>query len=58
MVAKKIPTLQNRAKMKIEWVVDPGPDIFNINKAAVAKINQLKKDFVARVNAEIAKGQR
>lgn len=60
MVTKKTATQANRVRavMKIEWVVDPGPEIFNINKAALTKINQLKKDFVANVNKEIAKGQR
>lgn len=47
-----------RAVLKIEQIVDPGPEIWNINRAAVARINQLKKEFVAKVNAEVAKGQR
>ena len=59
MVAKKqVPSkAQGRNTMRIEWVFDPGPQWMNINKAALAKINQMKKDFVTNVNKEIAKGQ-
>jgi hypothetical protein len=60
MVTKKSAATKAKVRtvLKIEQIVDPGPDGWNINRAAVARINQLKKEFVAKVNAEVAKGQR
>ena len=60
MVTKKSAATKAKVRhiLRIEQIVDPGPEIFNINRAAVQRINKLKKEFVANVNKEVAKGQR
>jgi hypothetical protein len=40
---------------KKEWIFDPPPPFLRLDKAAITKINQLKTDFVKRVN-EVIKG--
>jgi hypothetical protein len=60
MVTKKSAATKAKVRtvLRIEQIVDPGPDGWNINRAAVARINQLKKEFVNKVNAAVAKGQK
>jgi hypothetical protein len=58
MAKKKAKPRLNRALVfRKEWIFDPGPDILQINRAAVVKVNQLKTAFVKNVNSAIAKGQ-
>ena len=58
MAKKKAKPRLNRALVfRKEWIFDPGPDILQINRAAVVKVNQLKTAFIKNVNSAIAKGQ-
>jgi len=41
---------------KKEWIFDPPPPFLKLDRAALAKINQLKADFVKRVNEVIRQG--
>jgi hypothetical protein len=41
---------------KKEWIFDPPPPFLRLDKAALVKINQLKADFVKRVNEVIRQG--
>ena len=54
---KAAPKLSRALVFRKEWIFDPGPDILQINRATVAKVNQLKTAFVKNVNSAIAKGQ-
>jgi hypothetical protein len=56
MAAKKA-VVASVLKFKKEWIFDPPPQFLNINEAALAKIEQLRNDFVKRVNAAIEAGQ-
>jgi hypothetical protein len=57
-MAKKKATRLNRALVfRKEWIFDPGPDILGLNRAALAKVNQLKTKFTQNVNAVIKQGQ-
>ena len=40
-----------------EWIFDPGPDVLGLNRAALAKVNQLKTAFTKNVNEVIKQGQ-
>ena len=40
-----------------EWIFDPGPDILGLNRAGLAKVNQLKTAFTKNVNEVIKQGQ-
>lgn len=50
---KKGATLSGVLVFKKEWIFDPPPPFLRLDKAAMTKINQLKTDFVKRVNAVI-----
>jgi hypothetical protein len=41
---------------KREWIFDPGPEYLNLNRASLAKVNQLKNAFTKNVNAVIKQG--
>ena len=49
--------LASSLRFRIEWIFDPGPEIFRINKAAQAQLNKMKTDFAKKANEVIAKGQ-
>jgi hypothetical protein len=55
-MAKKAP-VASILKFKKEWIFDPPPQFMRIDQAALAKIEQLRLDFVKRVNAVIEAGQ-
>jgi hypothetical protein len=55
VVTKK--ALASSLRFRIEWIFDPGPDIFQINRAAQAQLNKMKTDFAKKANEVIAKGQ-
>ena len=58
MAKKKAKPRLNRALMfRKEWIFDPGPDILHLDRAAVAKVNQLKTAFTKNVNSVITKAQ-
>jgi len=42
---------------KREWIFDPPPPFLRLDRAAMARINQLKTDSVQRVNEVIKQGQ-
>ena len=51
---KKAATALNPSLVfKKEWIFDPPPPFLRLDKAALARINQLKTDFVKQVNAVI-----
>ena len=51
------PRLNRALVFRKEWIFDPGPDILGLNRAAVAKVNQLKTKFTQNVNSVIKQGQ-
>lgn len=63
MVAKK-PAAKRQAvsrsvlKFNPDWIKDPVPIFRNFDKAILKEITQAKRDFAARVNEIIKKGQR
>lgn len=62
MAAKKAPSTKAAPvaailKFKKEWIFDPPPEFLRVNKATLARINQLKNEFVANVNEAIKAGQ-
>jgi hypothetical protein len=57
MAKKKAARLNRALVFRKEWIFDPGPDILGINRAAVAKVNQLKTAFTKNVNSVITKAQ-
>jgi len=56
-MAKKNAPTSSVLLFKREWIFDPGPDLLNLNRAGVAKVNQLKADFTKQVNAVIKQSQ-
>ena len=52
--AKLAPIL----KFKKEWIFDPPPQFLNLNREALTRINQLRNEFVDRVNEVIRTGQK
>jgi hypothetical protein len=59
MVTKKAAPKPSILKFKIDWVKDPMPDLRKVlDRAAIQKLDALKKDFGAKVNAIIKSGQR
>jgi hypothetical protein len=57
MAKKKAKPRLNRALVfRKEWIFDPGPDILGLNRAGLAKVNQLKTRFTQNVNAVIKQG--
>ena len=63
MAAKKATTIK-AVKIapvlifKKEWIFDPPPFYLNVNREALSKINQLKNEFINKVNEAIRTGQR
>jgi hypothetical protein len=55
----KVATKASVLKFNPEWFTDPGP-VFkkNLTAAAQRELAQAKKDFQARVNEILAKGQK
>jgi len=59
MVTKKIATKVSILKFHPEWFTDPGPEIKKrLTAVAQRELAQAKKDFQARVNEILAKGQK
>jgi hypothetical protein len=56
MAKKKAPT-SSVLLFKREWIFDPGPDVLNLNRAGLSRVNQLKTDFTKQVNAVIKGSQ-
>jgi hypothetical protein len=50
-------TLPASLKFKKEWIFDPPPPFIRIDRIAQQRINQLKTDFVSKVNEVISKSQ-
>ena len=57
MAKKAAPKLNRALVFRKEWIFDPGPDVLGLNRAAVAKVNQLKTTFTKNVNEVIKQGQ-
>jgi hypothetical protein len=55
--AAKGGTLPASLKFKKEWIFDPPPPFIRIDRIAQQRINQLKTDFVNKVNEVISKSQ-
>jgi hypothetical protein len=53
---KSSAALSSALVFKKEWIFDPPPPFLRLDKAALVKINQLKTDFVKRVNEVIRGG--
>lgn len=60
MVAKKKPgkTVNPLFQFKKEWIFDPVPPWLVLDRAALAKINQLKADFAKQINETLKQAQR
>jgi hypothetical protein len=60
MVAKKKPsqTVNPLFQFKKEWIFDPVPPWLKLDRAALAKINQLKADFAKQINETLKQAQR
>lgn len=56
-MAKKAAARPSILVFKKEWIVDPGPEWLNVNRATLAQINKLKVQFVKEVNEAIKAGQ-
>jgi len=58
-IATKVATKASVLKFNPEWFTDPGPQIKQrLTAAAQRELAQAKKDFQARVNEILAKGQK
>ena len=57
MAKKKAPQLNKALVFKKEWIFDPGPEFWGLNRAAISRVNQLKTTFTKSVNAVIKQGQ-
>lgn len=57
MAKKPAPKLSPALTFRKEWIFDPGPDVLGLNRAALAKVNQLKAEFTKSVNEVIKQGQ-
>ena len=55
--AKKKAPLSAALVFRREWIFDPAPPWLRLNRAALARINQLKTQFAKEINEVIAKGQ-
>jgi hypothetical protein len=51
------PKLSPKLVFKKEWIFDPGPEFLGLNRAALAKVNQLKVAFTKNVNEILKQGQ-
>ena len=57
--AKKAGGIQAKLKFHPEWFSDPVPPFFkNLNPLAIRELAAAKREFAARVNEILAKGQR
>jgi len=56
MAKKAKKQLSKALAFKKEWIFDPGPEFWGLNRAAVSRVNQLKTAFAKNVNAIITKG--
>jgi hypothetical protein len=56
MAKKTKKQLSKALVFRKEWIFDPGPEFWGLNRAAVSKVNQLKTAFAKNVNAIIEKG--
>jgi hypothetical protein len=54
---KAVPQLNKALVFKKEWIFDPGPEFWGLNRAAVSKVNQLKASFTKNVNTVIKQGR-
>ena len=50
--------LSSSLKFRKEWIFDPPVLFSKLNQSAVTRINQLRNDFITKVNEAIEKGQR
>ncbi len=57
MAKKRAPQLSKALVFRKEWIFDPGPDILGLNRASLAKVNQLKTAFTKNINEVIKQGQ-
>jgi len=57
MAKKAAQKLSAALVFRKEWIFDPGPDVLGLNRAALAKVNQLKTAFTKNVNEVIKQGQ-
>ena len=58
MVTRKATTKTAVLKWNPKWLVDPVPPFKNLDRALQRELAQAKKDFAAKVNEILAKGQR
>lgn len=59
MVAKKKgKTVNPIFQFKKEWIFDPVPPWLVLDRAALAKINQLKTDFAKQINETLKQVQK
>ena len=55
---KRVTTKTAILKFKPEWLIDPPPPFFkNLNRLAIRELAAAKKEFQARVNEILRKGQ-
>jgi hypothetical protein len=57
MAKKAAQKLSSALVFRKEWIFDPGPDVLGMNRATVAKVNQLKTAFTKNINVVIKQGQ-
>ena len=57
MAKKAAPKLDRALVFRKEWIFDPGPDVLGLNRASLAKVNQLKTAFTKNVNQLIKQSQ-
>ena len=57
MAKKAQKQLAKPLAFKREWIFDPGPEFWGLNRAAVSRVNQLKAEFTKSVNEVITKAQ-
>lgn len=62
MVTKKKiaakPTISAKLKFNPEWFSDPVPPFKNLNPRVIKELAVAKREFAARVNEILAKGQK
>ena len=42
---------------KKEWIFDPGPEFFRLDRSAISRVNQLKTQFTTNINTIIKRAQ-
>jgi hypothetical protein len=55
--AAKAVALPASLRFRKEWIFDPPPPFLRLDRIAQARINQLKTEFVTKVNEVISKSQ-